>query len=33
MQEDPRAAQKHMSNPMIARKIEKLVAAGILQVR
>eukprot|EP00887_Chlorella_sp_A99_P005251 scaffold1.g5251.t1 len=33
MQENAAAAQKHMSNPMIARKIEKLVAAGILQIR
>lgn len=33
MQEDPAAAQQHMRHPDIARKIEKLVAAGILQIR
>lgn len=33
MQEDPAAAQKHLSHPHIAKKIEKLVAAGILQIR
>ena len=33
MQEDPRAAQQHMRHPEIAKKIEKLVAAGILQIR
>ena len=32
MQEDPAAAQQHLRHPDIARKIEKLVAAGILQV-
>ena len=32
-QEDPRAAQKHMRHPEIAAKIEKLIAAGIIQVR
>lgn len=33
MQEDPAAAQQHMRHPDISRKIEKLVAAGILQIR
>lgn len=33
MQEDPSAAQQHLRHPDISRKIEKLVAAGILQVR
>lgn len=31
MQEDPAAAQKHMRHPDISKKIEKLVAAGIIQ--
>lgn len=33
MQEDPGAAQQHLRHPEISRKIEKLVAAGILQIR
>ena len=33
MQEDPAAAQKHLANPMIAKKVEKLVGAGIIQIR
>ena len=33
MQEDPAAAQKHMSHPGIAKKIDKLVAAGVIQIR
>lgn len=32
-QQDPRAAQKHLQNPDITRKINKLVAAGVLQVK
>lgn len=31
-QEDPRAAQRHLKNPAIMQKINKLVAAGIIQV-
>lgn len=30
---DPKAAQQHLSNPMVADKINKLIAAGILQVQ
>jgi stress-induced-phosphoprotein 1 len=33
MQEDPRAAQQHLRHPDIARKVDKLVAAGILRVQ
>jgi len=32
-QEDPSAAAQHQRNPMIMAKIQKLVAAGIVQVR
>ncbi|GLC51021.1 hypothetical protein PLESTB_000457400 [Pleodorina starrii] len=32
-QEDPRGAQKHLRTPEIMTKINKLVAAGIIQVR
>lgn len=33
MQADPRAAQKHLANPQIVAKLEKLQAAGILQMK
>ncbi|KAK9807977.1 hypothetical protein WJX73_009842 [Symbiochloris irregularis] len=33
MQSDPRSAQKHMQHPQIAAKIQKLVKAGIVQMR
>jgi len=33
MEENPAAAQKHLSHPDIAKKFEKLVAAGIVQIR
>ncbi|KDD75187.1 hypothetical protein H632_c819p0, partial [Helicosporidium sp. ATCC 50920] len=33
LEEDPRAAQKHLRHPEIAKKIDKLVAAGIIQMR
>ena len=33
MQQDPKAAQTHMQNPGVAAKIQKLVNAGIIQVR
>ena len=32
-QENPRAAQKHLSSPEIMLKINKLAAAGILQIK
>ncbi|KAI3468895.1 hypothetical protein Pfo_025558 [Paulownia fortunei] len=32
-QEDPSAAQEHMKNPLVMNKIQKLVSAGIVQVR
>uniref|UniRef100_A0A2P2KC06 Uncharacterized protein MANES_02G035100 n=1 Tax=Rhizophora mucronata TaxID=61149 RepID=A0A2P2KC06_RHIMU len=33
LQENPKAAQEHMKNPMVMNKIQKLVNAGIVQVR
>jgi stress-induced-phosphoprotein 1 len=33
MQKDPASVQSHMQNPEIARKIQKLVQAGVLQMR
>ncbi|KAK4769618.1 hypothetical protein SAY86_027768 [Trapa natans] len=32
-QENPKAAQDHMKNPMVMNKIQKLVSAGIVQMR
>ncbi|CAN6486396.1 unnamed protein product [Victoria cruziana] len=32
-QENPRAAQVHLKNPQVMHKIQKLVSAGIIQVR
>lgn len=32
-QENPKAAQDHMKNPMVMNKIQKLVNAGIVQIR
>jgi stress-induced-phosphoprotein 1 len=32
-QENPKAAQEHMKNPMVMGRIQKLVSAGIVQVR
>ncbi|GAB4834235.1 Hsp70-Hsp90 organizing protein 3 [Ancistrocladus abbreviatus] len=32
-QENPKAAQEHMKNPMVMNKIQKLISAGIVQVR
>ena len=32
-QENPKAAQEHMKNPMVMSKIQKLVHAGIVQMR
>ncbi|GAB2244852.1 hypothetical protein Droror1_Dr00000345 [Drosera rotundifolia] len=32
-QENPKAAQEHMKNPMVKNKVQKLVSAGIVQVR
>ena len=29
----PRAAQKHLKHPEIAAKVDKLVSAGIIQIR
>lgn len=33
MQEDPKAAQHHLRAPEIMRKLNKLVGAGIIQLR
>ncbi|KAJ0048056.1 hypothetical protein Pint_15937 [Pistacia integerrima] len=32
-QENPKAAQEHMKNPMVMNKIQKLINAGIVQMR
>ena len=32
-QENPKAAQEHTKNPMVMNKIQKLVTAGIIQIR
>ncbi|KAJ1416033.1 Tetratricopeptide-like helical domain superfamily [Sesbania bispinosa] len=32
-QENPKAAQEHMKNPMVMNKIQKLISAGIVQMR
>lgn len=32
-QENPKAAQEHTKNPMVMSKIQKLVSAGIVQMR
>jgi len=32
MQQDPAAAQDHLKNPLIASKIRKLIASGILKI-
>lgn len=32
-QENPKAAQDHMKNPMVMNKIQKLINAGIVQIR
>jgi len=33
MQENPRSAGQHMKNPLIAMKLQKLMAAGIIQMK
>ncbi|CAA2964460.1 hsp70-Hsp90 organizing 3-like [Olea europaea subsp. europaea] len=33
LQENPKAAQEHMKNPLVMNKIQKLVSAGIVQVK
>ena len=32
-QENPKAAQEHLKNPQVMHKIQKLVGAGIVQMR
>ncbi len=32
-QENPKAAQKHLSDPGIMAKLNKLIAAGIIQIK
>jgi stress-induced-phosphoprotein 1 len=32
-QQDPRALQDHMKNPVVRAKIQKLIAAGIIRTR
>lgn len=32
-QENPKAAQDHLKNPMVMKKIQKLVSAGIVQMK
>ncbi|KAL8263777.1 hypothetical protein R6Q59_021907 [Mikania micrantha] len=33
LQENPKAAQDHMKNPLVMNKIQKLISAGIVQMR
>jgi hypothetical protein len=33
LQENPRAAQVHLKNPGVMQKIQKLVSAGIVQMK
>ncbi|EOA37530.1 hypothetical protein CARUB_v10011737mg [Capsella rubella] len=33
LQENPSASQKHMQNPMVMNKIQKLISAGIVQMK
>ncbi|KAJ0482851.1 putative Heat shock chaperonin-binding, tetratricopeptide repeat-containing domain, STI1 [Helianthus annuus] len=33
LQENPKAAQDHMKNPSVMNKIQKLISAGIVQMR
>ncbi|BAS80010.1 Os02g0644100, partial [Oryza sativa Japonica Group] len=33
LQENPRASQEHLKNPGVMQKIQKLVSAGIVQMR
>lgn len=33
LQENPRAAQAHLKNPGVMQKIQKLVSAGIVQMK
>lgn len=33
LQENPAAAQKHMQNPMVMNKIQKLISSGIVQMK
>ncbi|CAM6024575.1 unnamed protein product [Sphagnum balticum] len=33
LQQNPKAAQEHVKNPMVMGRIQKLVSAGIVQVR
>lgn len=32
-QENPKSAQEHTKNPMVMEKIQKLISAGIVQMR
>lgn len=32
-QENPSAAQNHLKNPQVMHKIQKLVSAGIVQIK
>jgi len=32
-QQDPKALQDHMKNPIVREKVQKLIAAGIIRTR
>lgn len=33
LQENPKASQEHMKNPLVMNKIQKLISSGIVQIK